>query len=141
MTNVFVYGTLLFPEVVEAVTGKNFRTENAVLNDYKKFQIYDGNTPRLYPAITPEEGATVEGKVLFDVDNESMRRLAHFEDEGYRLVALDVLVDGSCVTAMAYVWASDRTRLKGEWDPLAFEKDCKEEYMTKIVPKIMETFK
>jgi hypothetical protein len=55
--------------------------------------------------ISPARGAQVEGLLLDDVDDDALRALDAYEDEGrlYRRRAVSVSVDGCPITCQAYV--------------------------------------
>ena len=99
--HVFVYGTLMLPQVWQAVVGKPFETQPATLAGFAAYRVRDA----MYPGIVaagPEE--VVRGVVQFDVDAESVERLDRFEDDFYK--RLPVLVrcdDGRTLEAHAYV--------------------------------------
>ena len=93
--NIFAYGTLICPEMIYALTGKTFRSEKAVLMDFKRYKIYDNGNPRAYPAIKQIEGANVEGVLWYDVDKKSFEVLDFFEGFEYIRTELEVeMMDG-----------------------------------------------
>jgi len=65
MVNVFVYGTLIFPEIFLGLTKKNFKSQSAILTGFQRFKIFDNEIPRRYPAITETPNEIVNGKILF----------------------------------------------------------------------------
>lgn len=71
MTKLFVYGTLLFPEILKNLTGKSFRSIPATLYKYKHCKVTETD----YPAIIKNENAKTEGMLLFDVDEKSMKKI------------------------------------------------------------------
>ncbi len=119
--NIFTYGSLMFPSVMKAVTGREFPSRKARLNNYARFKVKD----ELYPGLTPLEGAVTEGVLYLDVDALSVSRLDDFEGEIYERaeVPADAL-DGESLTAHVYVIkAQYRDRLSSPlWDSQHFEK-------------------
>ena len=77
MANLFVYGTLCFPEIVEKLTGKSFQTENAVLKGYERKRIRNAD----YPAIIKNENIEVEGLLLWNVDKRSLKIVSFYEGD------------------------------------------------------------
>lgn len=142
MKNIFVYGTLIFPEIVFALTGKNFKTQNATLEGYRRYKIFDDNIPRRYPAIAESEGHKVEGKILFEVDEESLKILDFFEEEDYFRKELTVLTDNDRkVSAFVYLWNSElKEKLKSDWSPEEFEKEHLQEYVLEVIPKVLDEY-
>jgi gamma-glutamylcyclotransferase (GGCT)/AIG2-like uncharacterized protein YtfP len=110
--HLFTYGTLMFPEVWQAVVGRQFETTPAQLPGYQIFRVRDAVYPgiiALYPGIiesSPQPSAIssqptsssssdsrpstldsglspVPGLVYLDVDPESLVRLDAFEGHDY----------------------------------------------------------
>ncbi|MCO6046881.1 gamma-glutamylcyclotransferase [Aeoliella sp. ICT_H6.2] len=100
MSHVFVYGTLIAPEMISAVTGQLFHGTTAVAPGFKRAYL----TERVYPGIVVDPASEVEGLVYLDVDEESLRRLDYFEGPEYVRGTLAVrLEDGRQVQAQAYI--------------------------------------
>ncbi len=133
--NVFVYGTLLFPDVTSMLglvsvdpqmgsdvplirrpaTLANFTRHTVALRDV-------GNFPAIIAG-----GDGVEGHVLTNVSTASLQQMDEFEGiaEGYySRDEVTVVANGAEVSAFAYV-CGERLRgyLKGDWDPQRFEKN------------------
>lgn len=72
MTNLFTYGSLMFKEVIYALTTvKDYRSSDAVLRGYKRNHVKN----KVYPGITPSEDSEVRGVVYFDVIERDMEIL------------------------------------------------------------------
>jgi gamma-glutamylcyclotransferase (GGCT)/AIG2-like uncharacterized protein YtfP len=99
--HVFTYGTLMFPEVWQAVVGRQYET---VAGTAKGFAIY-----RVVNAVFPgiaagDERDLVGGVVYLGVDHASLTRLDLFEGNFYERQALWVeCADGQRRAAEAYV--------------------------------------
>jgi gamma-glutamylcyclotransferase (GGCT)/AIG2-like uncharacterized protein YtfP len=78
--NIFAYGTLMIPEVMYAVTTREFRFKNATLRGYARFTVKGES----YPGIIPVTDAVTEGIIYFDVDELSLTRLNAFEGDLYQ---------------------------------------------------------
>ena len=78
--NIFTYGTLMIPEVMYAVTTREFCFDNAILRGYARFTVKGES----YPGIVPATDAVTEGIVYFDVDELSLKRLDAFEGDLYQ---------------------------------------------------------
>lgn len=85
-SSLFVYGTLLFPEVMAAVTGRRWRSVAAVLQGYARYQVKG----QVFPGICRRPGAVVFGVVYSDLDERSWRCLDYFEGDFYRRRSLTV---------------------------------------------------
>jgi gamma-glutamylcyclotransferase (GGCT)/AIG2-like uncharacterized protein YtfP len=98
--HLFVYGTLIDPERVTALTGKQFERVNATLSGFERV-----NSPLGYPFIFPRTGSVVRGVLLLNVDPISLVHLDAYEAEGdlYRRQGITVEVAGRQVAALTYV--------------------------------------
>jgi gamma-glutamylcyclotransferase (GGCT)/AIG2-like uncharacterized protein YtfP len=99
--HVFTYGTLMFPEVWQAVVGRSFETIEATAAGFEVFRVVEA----VFPGITVRTGeCSVPGVVYLDVDHASAERLDRFEDDFYkrRPIAVDCS-DGHRRMAEAYI--------------------------------------
>jgi gamma-glutamylcyclotransferase (GGCT)/AIG2-like uncharacterized protein YtfP len=116
----FSYGTLQFPEVLAAVTGCHLEGERAVLDDYACYLVRG----EIYPGITPEHEASVEGVVYNGIGEAHLRKLDHFEGELYERVRVCLTdTEGNPLQAWTYVireGARDQLT-SAPWDKQDFE--------------------
>jgi gamma-glutamylcyclotransferase (GGCT)/AIG2-like uncharacterized protein YtfP len=97
---IFSYGTLQFPEVLQAVTGLHLEGEKAALDDYACYLVRG----KAYPGITPEREASVEGVVYTGIGEAHFRKLDRFEGELYERVRVCVTdTQGNPLQAWTYV--------------------------------------
>ena len=112
----FVYGSLMAPEVLQALLGRVPDRTEATVRGYRRFAIKD----RVYPALVRSRGdadgdARVRGELIRGMSRRELAVLDWFEDEAY--VPTDVEVEtgeGETETVTCYLW-DDETRLDGEW--------------------------
>ena len=78
--HVFTYGTLMLPSVMEAVTGRRFAAQKAMLHGYARFRVKGAS----YPGVVEAVGATTDGVLYLDVDAPSLARLDAFEGAFYQ---------------------------------------------------------
>lgn len=98
--NVFTYGTLQIPEVMETVAGRGFPSEPARLPDHARYRLRG----LVYPGLCREPGVSTEGVLYRQVDAEALGRLDAFEDDFYLRESLAVLTgSGLWVAAEVYV--------------------------------------
>jgi len=99
--HVFTYGTLMFPEVWQAVVGRQFESVEGTVTGIAIYRIVDA----VFPGIVKSgEQDSVAGVVYLDVDDTSLTRLDLFEDDFYERQALWVnCADGQRRAAEAYV--------------------------------------
>lgn len=123
----------MFQEVVHRLTGKAFASADATLRDFARYAWLREYAPPV-PAIRPEPGRSVAGKLLKDVDAGSMAIFDDFEGvaEGYyRRISVAVRLDsGERTEAFAYA-AGPRIRglLHGEWSPETFRSQWLADYI------------
>jgi gamma-glutamylcyclotransferase (GGCT)/AIG2-like uncharacterized protein YtfP len=99
--HVFTYGTLMFPEVWQAVVGRPFETVEASASGYAIYRVRDAVFPGI---IAAGDRQSVRGVVYLDVDQPSLARLDRFEDDFYCREAVWVdCDDGQRRAADAYV--------------------------------------
>jgi gamma-glutamylcyclotransferase (GGCT)/AIG2-like uncharacterized protein YtfP len=81
----FVYGTLLEPEIQREAFGRSTRGEPDLLFGYERKEIFlHGET---YPIIMRQAGARVPGRVL-SLTTEELKRLDKYEDPIYQRIAV-----------------------------------------------------
>lgn len=123
MDHLFVYGTLMFPEVHESVTGKRFSSIAAVLEDHVRVQVRDA----FYPAILESTGDQVQGIVLENVDELSLQQIARYEGPEYILKRVVVKISGGEVNALVFLWSESRSLLDDQdWDVDHFRRNISE---------------
>lgn len=119
MTNVFTYGSLMYPEVFRPVTLASLRCLRARLDCWSRHAIRG----RTYPAAVPETGASIEGVLWLELDEDAMRRLDRFEGDEYeRRQVLVTLPGGEQVDAQIYRWLDSASLLPHDWSSNEFER-------------------
>ena len=78
--HVFTYGTLMFPEVWQAVVGRPFDTVGGHAAGFAIYRVRDAVFPGIIAAAAKD---CVRGVVYLDVDDDSVARLDRFEDDFY----------------------------------------------------------
>lgn len=137
MQHVFVYGSLLFPEIVEGLTGHKFETLDATLQNYVRRTVKNCD----YPAIIPGKDGQVLGKILLNVDKRSLEVLRFFEGNEYACVDTIVKVNNGEITACVFVWIEDTGALeKGDWSAEIFERRSLNDYVRNVVPETVNDF-
>lgn len=136
---VFVYGTLLFAEVTDALGIRQAADESvpALLPDFRRQTVRlsaSGN----FPAIVPAAEQSVAGRVLSLLGPDDLRVMDEFEglDEGYysRQTVRVTTSAGRTLEAFAYVCGARlRPFLAGSWDPVKFRAHDLSDYVGRIV--------
>ena len=120
--NIFTYGTLQLPEVMLAVTGREFDSQPARLDNFARHRLRG----RSYPGIRPNIGAWVDGLVYFAIDTPSLLLLDAFEDSFYHRELVKVYTaDGIELEAETYVMNGDSHHLlmTEAWDLEDFRRN------------------
>ena len=120
--NLFTYGSLMFPEVWERVTGLSGAGQPASLADHAARRLR-GQT---YPALVTAVGERTEGVLYADVTPEALARLDAFEGHFYERVMVGVSVgDGAKTSTWVYRAAlpDDPDILEERWDPEGFQRE------------------
>ena len=100
MVNLFTYGSLMCSDIMLHVSGQAPENNRAYLDGYFCSQLQT----EPYPAIVPQVGDQVEGKIYFDLDTTAINKLDTFEGEYYTRETVRVLSENKePVTAMTYV--------------------------------------
>ena len=118
LTNVFTYGSLMFPEVWGRVVRGTYRSAPATLHHCARFAIV-GET---YPGMIEQADASVAGLVYFDVGVDDVAALDAFEGDDYRRVAREALLDSGAVFTIATYLYLPAARLSSRpWVPETFQ--------------------
>jgi len=100
VSRLFVYGTLQDDERIHQLVGRRLPWRPAVLEGYCR--MLDSSIG--YPVVHPLAGASVDGKLLEDVDAQTLSVLDAYEGGGYHRVVVQVQTsDGRAVDAYLYV--------------------------------------
>lgn len=137
MAHVFVYGTLLFPEILNGLTGRTFPDTAATLPGYKRLRVKYGD----YPAVVAAEGEQVQGKLIPNVDARSLEMLRFYEGDDYECVETFVHLEHKKVKAMVFVWKNDRDLLTGpDWSMQKFRHHFLPDYIRYVIPETVAEF-
>ncbi len=117
--NLFVYGSLIIPEVFAAVTGIHRQPKPSWIAGYARYCLVD----RSYPGLVPEAGAKTHGAVYIDLGSEALNLLDRFEGSLYaRTDVLSHSSDGQSYASSVYVIKDSSRHLidHRDWDLDAF---------------------
>ncbi|MBW8271269.1 gamma-glutamylcyclotransferase family protein [Caldovatus aquaticus] len=123
MTRLFLYGTLLDPRRLAALSGEARLARRAVpalLPGHRRVRLR--GTP--YPTLLPDPEAAVRGLLLPRVGAAALRRLAAYEGPPYRLAPVRVLTPRGPCRARAWLaprWRADAAR---GWEPPPAARGC-----------------
>ncbi len=112
--NLFAYGTLMWPEVLEGVIGRRLKGRPATLTGFLRLRVIGEH----YPAVIPSPGDEVDGLLYDGLTDTDFRHLDRFEGEEYDRVTVCI----GHVSVEVYVLAA-------QWRHLAEEKPWRPEQM------------
>lgn len=118
----FVYGTLLVPDVLRLIVGRDLETEPAVLPDHVRRRLHGA----VYPGLVGRHGERTEGLLVRGLSREELGRADRFEGELYQRVPCLVETDrGEVAQAFVYVLRSEHGGLLGpeDWDVEHFVRE------------------
>ena len=99
--HIFTYGTLMFPQVWQAVVGRTFETVEGTIGGFAVHRIRDAVFPGMTAAA---DSSLARGVVYLNVDPETIERLDRFEDGFYERLTIGIdCADGERRLADAYV--------------------------------------
>ena len=138
MMNVFVYGSLLFPEIAHGLCGKKLKSEDATLSGYARFALKGAD----YPVIIKKDNSTVKGKVLLNLNENAIYLLTFYEGDEYGMAPVKVETDSGIINAVAFVWMAGNELLEDfDWSKEQFEAESLEFYRHEIVPATLKAYK
>ena len=114
----FAYGSLCFPELVEALLGLAVEPEPARLEGWQRVGVRGASYPGLRAAL----GASTEGVLYRNLGPEELARLDAFEGELYERRSLIVQAGGAAVAAEVWVVRPSLLHRLGDepWSPAGF---------------------
>lgn len=138
MTNVFVYGSLLFPEIADGLCRCRVNTAAATLKGFARYALKGAD----YPAIIPHDGSKVTGKVLLNIDEKAIKLLQFYEGDEYEMRSVEVETESAKIKAIAFVWNAGNKFLENfDWSIDKFKTESLEFYRDKIIPATVNEFK
>jgi gamma-glutamylcyclotransferase (GGCT)/AIG2-like uncharacterized protein YtfP len=122
--DLFVYGTLQFPEVLRALLGRIPDSSRVALNGWRAAAL----ARRPYPGLVPAN-ATVPGILLTGLTADELVVLDEYESGPYDLRQLS-LTDGR--PAWSYVWTDDTVVLASDWSADEFAAEHLRRFVVQV---------
>ena len=118
MVNVFAYGSLMFSDVLFAVTGAWMRSESAAVRGHCVYAVKG----KSYPALLRLPAGVAQGRLYRGISAAQLKRLDAFEGTWYVRRRVHVLTAQGRTVAFAYAWhPAQRNRVApAGWDDQAF---------------------
>ena len=121
MSSLFVYGTLMNDEVLNAVVLGEFKKQVATLHHYRRVSVLNA----AYPAIYPHANSEVVGQIIHNLKPDQVAALDHYESDTYQRLPVSVLTDeGKTVSCDAYVFKPEYLHLLSDeaWSNQEFRR-------------------
>ena len=134
--SVFVYGTLLAPEVLQTLLNRVPKHVPARLEGYIRHPVKGLVYPGLVAASENDRSSSTSGLLLSGLSQSDMRVLDWFEDDQYTRRHVQVqLEDGTDESTQVYLWCSPMEELHlGEiWSYERFRTENLEWYLVNTV--------
>jgi len=131
MTNLFVYGSLMYDEVWKLIVDGDFEKSKGQISGYRRVVVKDEE----YPGLVAGEDI-VAGCIWYGVDHNNIRRLDSFEGEYYeRIPAQAINEAGDCVEVSVYRFKKHFYGLleNKDWDVNEFEKSGLKKFIDRYV--------
>lgn len=151
MRSLFVYGTLMAPEVMQCLVGRVPPCTPAVLHGYTRHPVVGFCFPGI---ITAAEGkSVVHGLLYTDLTRDELALMDWFEDEEY--TRTNVVVETTATTTaddpkatttsqstQVYVWTNPLNELNVEvsWDYSRFRQQHFSDYLVNTVERYRDEF-
>ncbi len=138
MNALFVYGTLQFPEVQEALLGRSLKMFPATLAGYRPVHIKYATGQTEYPVLQSDLRAETAGQVLWNVNPQELLLLHFYEGNAYELLPVLVAVNGERLAARAYLARDPENLAYGEpWQMETFKQLHLQRYMEQEIPELL----
>lgn len=98
--NLFAYGTLMWPDILEAVMGRRMAGRHAVLAGYTRLRVKGQH----YPAAVPAPDESVEGTLYTGLTPKEFEALDRFEGREYDRIEVDIGGTPVFVYVLAEEW-------------------------------------
>jgi hypothetical protein len=117
MKPVFVFGTLMDPDLFAAITSKPLSSADLVPAVAKGWQrvVAEGKS---YPMLVPSTDGEVEGYVVNNLSADDLAKMQFYETDEYQLTSIDLIVDGEPCEAQVYL---NTGRLTASDQPWSFD--------------------
>ena len=126
----FVYGTLIFDEILSKILGKRHISVPGLLEHYKIRKFYNAE----YPGIIPDITSSVLGKIILDITEQDVSILDAYEGIMYKRTTLKIKTSSKEYYCQVYVVDdSYKKRLTEEpWCPLDFRNNSLNNYIKNL---------
>jgi len=142
----FVYGVLMFPEVLQALLGKKgLLSGSATLPGYQRFGLNKTLDAGSVPALTAVEGAEQQGLLVQHLTSADLAILDFFEETEsglYRRELVRVHSDGQWLDAWAYLVGEQlEAYMEGQWQPEQVSQSQLQHLTGQQIPQLLQQYR
>ena len=128
-TDLFAFGTLRDPDVIEKITGKKHKMVPATIEGFKAVHT-KGNS---FPAAIKDDKSTLKGVLVTGLSKDDWKKIEYYENQLYSTEVRDVNVNGKKGKAQIYTINSKKIHpTKLEWHYSDWKKKYKKDWLKKI---------
>ena len=132
-TNLFVYGTLMYPDVFRQVVGHFPTFKDVVLKGYERRRVVHKGEACAYPALVVGE-SIIAGKLIENISSAAMVLLDKYEGGEYSRLKVNVWEGNKVIPAYTYIWNfTSEDQLGDIWDANSFYKNELSDYLKKMI--------
>lgn len=135
--NLFVYGTLTFPEILFILTKKRFKEKSIIIKGYGVFHVVKNGIKQPYPTIIVQKNKFTEGKILYNVDEVSWKILEAYEGDEYLLKELNISINSKKRKLKTYVLKEQNPSKDFVWSKEEFRKEYLQHYLQSRIPDFL----
>jgi hypothetical protein len=117
----FVYGSLLFPDVVRVLIDRDPHRQPITVNGWRITALAD----QVYPTLVPHPGVNATGELLTDLTPDEWRTLDAFENPDYQLARIQHH------TGHAWTYAATHPLDPKPWKRQTFDTEHLAAYLTR----------
>ncbi|MDH5361409.1 MAG: gamma-glutamylcyclotransferase [Gammaproteobacteria bacterium] len=131
ISDVFAYGTFLFPKIMDAITGRAHDGQKARLYNFAAFKVKGD----IYPGIWPLQDVQTDGVLYHNVSEEELEAMDRYEGEEYSRELLEVETeDGEMHKAWVYIFRAAYKHLLSEtpWSPDMYDQSEIDAYIANL---------
>lgn len=137
----FVYGTLMIPEVQEALLKRKPKTKNALLKGFSANCIIYGQYVTEYPFLKISPNEVVKGKIIYLASGIELDFLKYYEGSEFILSAIIAIVDRKEVEVSAFM-LNEKSKIEfgPKWDCNNFIREHLDSYLNEIIPQLHKNY-
>ena len=126
----FVYGTLIFDEILSELLKRKFVSAPGLLENYEMKKFLNAE----YPGIIAEKNSRVSGKIIFNINAQDIAILDAYEGVMYKRRILKVKTNSKEYDCQVYIVKGKYRKKLSEdpWCPLGFRNNSLNSYVMNL---------